>query len=100
MRGSYQIQAVSTNIGKIFVFNKTRLLGRLAPMFFFNCEHFLFELCCKTKSTVRGFKKFYENLMTFEFCWRVIFEILIFHKPSLGICEVPQKIRAGWVQPF
>ena len=25
-----------------------------------------------------------QNLMTIEFCWRLIFEILVIHKPSLG----------------
>ena len=30
--------------------------------------------------------------MTIEFWWRQIFEILIFHKPSLGSLDVPQKI--------
>jgi len=38
--------------------------------------------------------------MTIEFWWRQIFEILIFHKPSLGSLNVPQKIWARSVQPF
>ena len=29
--------------------------------------------------------------MKFEFCWRLIFEILIIHKPSPGSCEVSQQ---------
>ena len=35
--------------------------------------------------------------MTIEFCWRLIFEILIIHKPFMGSCEVPHKI---WVRSF
>ena len=35
--------------------------------------------------------------MTIEFCWRLIFEILIIHKPFMGLCEVPHKI---WVRSF
>jgi len=38
--------------------------------------------------------------MTIEFWWRQIFEILIFHKPSLGSLDVSQKIWARSVQPF
>ena len=38
--------------------------------------------------------------MTIEFWWRQIFEILIFHKSSLGSLDVPQKIWARSVQPF
>ena len=38
--------------------------------------------------------------MTIEFWWRQIFEILIFHKPSLGSLDGPQKIWARSVQPF
>ena len=34
------------------------------------------------------------------FCSRLIFEILIIHKPSLGSREAWQKILAGSVQPF
>ena len=46
--------------------------GCLTRLFFyFNWEHFLFEI---------------------EFSWRQIFEILIIHKPSLGSCELPQKL--------
>jgi len=41
----------------------------------------------------------FQNLRTIEFC-RLIFEILIKHKPSLGTCKVPQKIWARSVQPF
>ena len=38
--------------------------------------------------------------MTIEFCWRLIFLILIIHKLSLGTCEVPQKMLAQSVEPF
>jgi len=31
--------------------------------------------------------------MKIEFCWRLIFEILIIYKPSLGSCEVPHNIN-------
>ena len=38
--------------------------------------------------------------MKIGFSWRLIFEILIIHKPSLGSCEVPLKMWARSVQPF
>ena len=38
--------------------------------------------------------------MTIELGWRLIFEILIIHKPSLGSCEVPHKTWARLVQTF
>ena len=80
----------------------TRLLGRFAPIFNFNCQH------CKTKQKeVRGFQqkiswifKIFKNLMKIEFWWRQIFENLIIHKPSLGSREIPQKIWTRSVQPF
>ena len=34
----------------------------------------------------------FQNLMKVEFCWKVIFEILIIYKNSLGSCKVPHKI--------
>ena len=46
--------------------------------------------------TFREFLKFNEN----KICWRLIFEILIIHKPSLGSYEVPHKIWARSVQFF
>ena len=74
----------------------TRLLGRLAPIFHSNCEHFLFVYIVK-----RNKKKFadfikkivdFQNSIKIQFCWRLFFEILIIHNPSLGSCEAPQKI--------
>jgi len=56
---------------------------------------------------IRGFSeeitwifKIFKNFMKIEFWWRQIFEILIFHKPSLWSRDVPQKIWARSVQPF
>ena len=40
----------------------------------------------------------FQNLMKIQFCWRLIFEILIIHKPSLGSCNVPYTIWARSVQ--
>ena len=69
----------------------------------------MFSLCTSFNKTkiIRGFSrkiswifKIFKNLMTIEFWWRQIFEILIFHKPSLGSLDVPQKIWARSVQPF
>ena len=36
----------------------------------------------------------FQNLMKIEFCWRLIFEVVIIHKPSHGSCEIPHKIWA------
>ena len=74
----------------------TRLLGRFAPIFYFNCEHVLFV---HRKTKQKSFKIF-KNLMKIEFWWSQIFEILIIHKPFLGPREVPHKIWAWSVQPF
>ena len=74
---------------------KTRRLGRFVPIFYFNCEHFLFIYIAKQKrKKFCGFKKMvdFKNLMKFEFCWMQIFENSIIHKPSLGFHEVPQKM--------
>ena len=54
----------------------------------------MFSLC-----TSRIFK-ILKNLMTIEFWWRQIFEILMIHEPSLGSLDVPQKNWARSVQPF
>ena len=44
----------------------TRLLGHFAPIFYFNCEHFLFVHIVKKKFA--DLKK-----MEIKFCWRLIF---------------------------
>ena len=74
----------------------TRLLGRLASIFYFNREHFLFLYILKQKPKKyadyiknRGFTKFNGNRILFE----ANFFNFIIHKPSLGLCEVS-------VQPF
>ena len=66
-----------------------------------------FSLCMhrETKTNkVRGFNKNnfvdFQNLMKIEFCWKLIFEILILHKPTMGSCEVSHNIWARLVQPF
>ena len=83
---------------------ETRHSARLAPIFTFNCEFFLFVYIVKQKQKKFAdfVKKFvdFENLLEIKFCWKLIFEILIIHKPFLGSCEVPQKIWAGLFQPF
>ena len=64
-----------------------------------------FSLCvnCKTKTKkfanfIKKISKFYDNP---SFVWlRLIFEILIIHKPSLRSCQVPHKIKTGSVQSF
>ena len=65
----------------------TGLLGGFAPIFYFNCEHFLFVYIVKQKKLVDfikccGFS--IQNLVQIEFCWRLIFEILIIHTTSMG----------------
>ena len=60
---------------KIAYFIYTRLSGRFAPIFFCNCEHFLFvyiekKIAIKSsrifKKTFRGFSKFIENRILLE----------------------------------
>ena len=36
----------------------SRLLGRFAPIFYFNCEHFFFVCHCKTKTNTKSLKGF------------------------------------------
>ena len=38
--------------------------------------------------------------MKIEFCWRLIFENVIIHKPSLGSCEVPYKFGHDRISHF
>ena len=53
----------------------TRLLGRFAPIFYFNGEHFLFRKTKTIKKLI--FKKIVDFycLIKIEFCWRQIFKI-------------------------
>ena len=62
------------------------------PIFYFICDIFSF-LKTKTIKNSRIVKKFVDlqNFMKIEFCWILIFEILIIHKPSLESCEIPHK---------
>jgi len=83
------------------------LRGRFAPISWINCEHVLFVYIVKQNKKFRGFSqkisrifKILKNLMTIEFWWRQIFEILIIDKPSLESLDVPQKIWARSVQLF
>ena len=83
---------------------KTRLLGRLAPIFYFNCEHFIFVYTVKQNQ--KKFADFIKKISwIFKFnknriCWWQIFEILIIHIPSLWSYEAPHKIWTGSVKPF
>ena len=58
----------------------------------FFCIHFKY----KTKKVSDNIKKIvnFQNLPTIEFFWRLSFEILIIHEPSLGSCKVQHKIWA------
>ena len=50
-----------------FLFYFIRLSRRSAPIFFFNCEHFLFLYTVKQKQKkIRGFYKFNENRILLE----------------------------------
>ena len=64
---------------------KTRLLGRFAPIFYFNCEHFLYAYAyCKRET-----KKFSKNnywIFKIQFYGRIIIEVLIIQKRALGPC--------------
>ena len=54
-------------------YTNTRLLGHFAPIFYFNCEHFLFVYIVKQKQkNVYGF-------------YHKIFAILIMHKQFLAM---------------
>ena len=69
----------------------------VSPMLktFFWCVKCTLSLCihCKIITKNRGFYKKkivdFQNLMKIEFCWRLIFFILINYKPSLGL---PQNL--------
>ena len=72
-------------------------------IFYFNCEHFLFVyIHCKTirKQKFANFIKIqivdFQNLLEIEFYWRLIFKILIIHKPSLGLCVSFHK-KMCWI---
>ena len=71
---------------------------------YFNCEHFLFVNIVKEKQKIADFLKknfvVFWNLMKIEFCWKLVFEGLNIHIPSLWSRKVPQKIWARSVQPF
>ena len=62
-----------------------KLSGSFAPIFYFNCEHFLF-VHCKT-ITYKKFADLKKDFMDFlnsikiQFSYRLIFEILIILKP-------------------
>ena len=70
------------------------VVRRFAPIFYFNCEHFLSVYIVK-----QNLKKV-DELKKVKFSLRQIFEILIIYKSSLGTCKVPRKIWAWSVQPF
>ena len=77
-------------------FISTRLLGRFAPIFYFNlncvfiCKYLLFP---QYKAKIN--KKLADFIIFFR--W---FQNSIIHKPVLGSREVPNKIWARSVQPF
>ena len=91
------------SIGKgLRLISKTRLLGRFAPIFYFNCEHWKtkkknFADFINKNRVLSRFKKKLQKIKNFK---TQIFEILIIHKPSLGSREIPHKIWAQSVQPF
>ena len=63
-----------------------KLLGRFAPIFYFNCEH-VYTFKNKNKQKFADFvKKFRAFLKKFKN------PILIIQKPALESCEVPDKI--------
>ena len=81
----------------------TEAFGCFAPIFSFNCEHFLFVYIMKQKQkSSRIYKKLadFQTFMLIEFCLRKIFEILIIHKSSLGSHYVLHTIYSRLVQPF
>ena len=69
-------------------YTSTRLLERFAPIFYFNCEHFLSAYIVKNNEKSCGFLKKildFQHLKKIEFCWMQIFEFLIIYFiPSLG----------------
>ena len=90
---------------KICINIHNQALRALRTNLLFQFEHIIFVHIVKQKlNKVRRFyKKNYvdfKNLLEIKFCWRQIFKILIFHKPSLGSCDVSHKIWTWSVQPF
>ena len=76
----------------------TRLLGRFAPIFYFNCEHILFVYIVKQKQTkiLRIILKKFRGLSKFsniEFWWTQIFENSIIQKPFLGSRETDRHTK-------
>jgi len=83
----------------------TWLLGRFAPIFYWNIKHFLFVYIVKQKQTKSSRILQYnlmdfQNLIKIKFCWRLNFEILSIHNHSPGSCAVPHNIWARSVRPF
>ena len=81
------------DLGKVIKYINIRLSGCLAPIFYLNCLPF------------GGFYK--KNFVDLQISMKIEFfvgnNLLKFWlsiKPSLGLCEVPQKIWARSVQPF
>ena len=79
----------------------TRITERFAPIYHFNCKHFLCVYIGNQKQkSSRIYKKkfvdfFYIKKIVFR--RRLICEILIIYKPSLGSCRVPQKNLARYI---
>ena len=71
-----------------------RVLGRFAPIFYFNCEHFLFMYIVKQKQT----NKFYKNNRVFskfseiKICYSLIFENLSSINLPWGHARTHKKI--------
>ena len=99
----YSRQPFSPCTRYIWYIYYTRLLGRFALIFYFNCEHVLFVYIVKQNKKICGFQQ--KISWIFKKFWRSNFDggnffILLIHKPSLGSREGPHKVWAWSVEPF
>ena len=88
---------VSLDTLYLMIYN-TRLLGRFALIFYFNCEQFSLCIQCITKQNFSDLKK--KSFQKSNFVPGKFFFNSIIHKPFLGSREVSQKIWAQTVKPF
>ena len=67
-------------------------------IFFFNCEHFLLVYIVKKKFADFINKIWdFQNLMKIEFCWRLIFEILIIENLPFESLEQDQVFKSQYL---
>ena len=84
---------------RFFIFSFI-IFNRLAALIFYFKWKFSHWIHCRTKTKQNPADFMQKNCRRFskfdgtEFCWRLVFGILIIHKPSLGTYKVPHKFLA------